>query len=677
MAQLIQLKRSDSAKKVPLVTDLSSGELAINTADGKIYFKSGSVNESANIIEVITAYSEISQSVYLAISSSENVGVGTTTPISKLHVDGDIYTTTNITASGDISSSGTVFGSTGSFDFIDITSFANLYSTTHVTASGNISASGILTGEGLVITDDAEITDNLTIGGTISNVNTTHITASGNISSSAGNVYALEFHGDGSNLTNVPAGTSTTHLSASLDIKAAGYMSASNLISSGHITASGNISSSGTLMANSLDIAGNLSFASISSSGDIKAAGYVSASNLISSGHITASANISSSATITANAFVGDGSGLTNLPGVTSFTHISASLDIKAAGYVSASRLISSGEITASSHISTSATVYAEHFYSSDDAEIADNLTVGSISASLDIKTAGYVSASNLISSGHITASSNISTSANLISAELYTDVIRRQTDSSTTTKIKLDDEKIKFFANDANNQTVQIDQSVLTVTGNITSSTNISASGDIIGANISASGTITSPSYKGVPIILGRQSQVIVNPVANDFYYGNATQGFFHHNHSGKLNVDSPVGEQLGQGNQHNGIIIPFNVKDVELRASCRPNVENIGFAFWVMKNTRAAAPSHANVAAVFMGSASVAGASVGTSHEAKFWNCDLTGSHTYRTNMTASEGEALWVLLQVYDTTPGGSTTHSGANLKFYWTLSARTDE
>ena len=58
-------------------------------------------------------------------------------------------------------------------------------SATNVTASSNISASGIVYSEHLYSSDDAEIVDSLTIGGTISNVSTTHVTASGTITGSS------------------------------------------------------------------------------------------------------------------------------------------------------------------------------------------------------------------------------------------------------------------------------------------------------------------------------------------------------------------------------------------------------------------------------------------------------------------------------------------------------------
>ena len=76
--------------------------------------------------------------------STGNLGIGTSTPQSKLTVNGDT-------------------------------------TTTHITASGNISSSGIITGEGLVISDDALITDDLEVQGNISGSSASTITIGGKL----------------------------------------------------------------------------------------------------------------------------------------------------------------------------------------------------------------------------------------------------------------------------------------------------------------------------------------------------------------------------------------------------------------------------------------------------------------------------------------------------------------
>ena len=285
--------------------------------------------------------------------------------------------------------------------------------------------------------------------------------------------------------------------------------------------------------------------------------------------------------------------------------------------------------------------------------------TLGAGVSTTDITSSRHISGSsisNIIIGGDITGSSAKFTNTKGI----YTDKIRRSSDSDNTTKILLKDEVLKFHVSDSSNETLKIQESSSVFTGNITASGNISAN-----------------TFKGVPIVLGRNSQMIAQPALGDFYYGNSSQGFFHHQHNAKLTSATPVGETLGQGSQHNGFILPCDVKNVELRASCRTNIDNTGFSFWILKNTRASKGS-SNSALVFMASASISGSSIGT-QDNRFHTCDISGSsHSYITNMTASEGEALFVILQIHDETGGdGGAAQSNTNAKFYYTLSAKTNE
>ncbi|MEY4756007.1 MAG: Synechococcus phage [Pseudomonadota bacterium] len=56
MAQVIKVKQSSVAGKVPTTTQLQLGELALNTTDGKLYFKKNvSGTESIVTISASTA----------------------------------------------------------------------------------------------------------------------------------------------------------------------------------------------------------------------------------------------------------------------------------------------------------------------------------------------------------------------------------------------------------------------------------------------------------------------------------------------------------------------------------------------------------------------------------------------------------------------------------------------
>ena len=53
MSNVVKLKRSAVASKVPATTDLALGELALNTYDGNLFFKK-SVSSTDSIVTVAT-----------------------------------------------------------------------------------------------------------------------------------------------------------------------------------------------------------------------------------------------------------------------------------------------------------------------------------------------------------------------------------------------------------------------------------------------------------------------------------------------------------------------------------------------------------------------------------------------------------------------------------------------
>ncbi len=63
MAQTVKLKRSSVAEKVPTTPDMELGELAMNTADGKIYFEKN--DGSATIQTILTTNSQTTGSIEL------------------------------------------------------------------------------------------------------------------------------------------------------------------------------------------------------------------------------------------------------------------------------------------------------------------------------------------------------------------------------------------------------------------------------------------------------------------------------------------------------------------------------------------------------------------------------------------------------------------------------------
>jgi hypothetical protein len=131
MAQSIILKRSSLPGKVPDTGSLNTGELAINTYDGKVFIKrSGNVD---SIQTVLTTNSITTGSITIT-----NTGSFSELVITKdANINRDLYVTNDIIGAGDI----------------DI--------------SGNITGSSALLSGSLILTGSQTITNNLTVLGNV------------------------------------------------------------------------------------------------------------------------------------------------------------------------------------------------------------------------------------------------------------------------------------------------------------------------------------------------------------------------------------------------------------------------------------------------------------------------------------------------------------------------------
>ncbi len=86
MAQKIRLKRSSTQSSVPDAGSLSLGELAVNTYDGKLFFKKD-VDGSTSIESIVTTNSEITGSVNLVGAMTSSLSL-----ISNSSPSGNVFT---------------------------------------------------------------------------------------------------------------------------------------------------------------------------------------------------------------------------------------------------------------------------------------------------------------------------------------------------------------------------------------------------------------------------------------------------------------------------------------------------------------------------------------------------------------------------------------------------------
>ena len=80
MAHTIKLKRTSTAGNKPDNTNITTGELALNTADKSLYLQTGTANT-----DIITLYDD---GILHLDDTNNRVGIGTTSPSKPLHVVG-------------------------------------------------------------------------------------------------------------------------------------------------------------------------------------------------------------------------------------------------------------------------------------------------------------------------------------------------------------------------------------------------------------------------------------------------------------------------------------------------------------------------------------------------------------------------------------------------------------
>ena len=106
MAQVIKLKRSSVAGKAPSTSDLQLGEIAVNTADGKIYFEKN--DGSPSVQTILTTDSQTTGSI--EITGNISGSLVSTGSFGHIMVGGGNFTSASLAGGG----SGTGFPFTGS-----------------------------------------------------------------------------------------------------------------------------------------------------------------------------------------------------------------------------------------------------------------------------------------------------------------------------------------------------------------------------------------------------------------------------------------------------------------------------------------------------------------------------------------------------------------------------------
>ena len=181
----------------------------------------------------------------------------------------------------------------------------------------------------------------------------------------------------------------------------------------------------------------------------------------------------------------------------------------------------------------------------------------GTLSATTSLKVGngdGTISAATITSSGDMTSGGDV-----------YTDVVRRQSDSSTTTKIKLDDETIKCFGSSSSVWSTKVSSQQLEVGQG--------------GAGVISAATVTGLGFVGTKHVLRSYAfYVNDNPMLQNNLYFGSSLGNTPSNWQDPFDVGGTITSvpilTIIEDDMNWGTLLPFDVSKVEVQCSLRPNL-------------------------------------------------------------------------------------------------------
>jgi len=384
MSNTILIKRSNTPGAVPAAGNISLGELAINYADGNLFYK-----DATNSVKVIASNQFLS---VVGNITGANVNTG------GLSLSGNVLSalnsTSNITTTGNIAGGNLL--ATGLSLSGNVLSIIN--STSNITTTGNIAASNLLA-TGLSLSGNVLSTLNST-----SNITTTgNVSANyllGNISQATGYSASKIYNGvseanigaANANLTVSINSTSNVAVFATTGAYVTGLVSVTGNVIGGNVNALGIVSAAGN----------------VTSGGNLVATGYASVTGNINGGNLITAGNVN--APIIKNGSTGMYMDA-GYPGYINFFNGTANptvsiLDsgaITAVGNVTGANLITAGFVSATGNI-TGGNVNGTSLTGSV-LSVSGNITGGNVNTNTIVGTNTTVS-----STGNITlaASGNI-----------------------------------------------------------------------------------------------------------------------------------------------------------------------------------------------------------------------------------------------------------------------------
>ena len=481
---------------------------------------------------------------------------------------GYITTGTTISAVGNIATSSYFIGDgsllTGinaNYGNSNVAAFLPTYTGNLVSLTGPVTTTANITGGNLRTSGTILASGNITAANLdTGRVNAANITASGLISAVANITTSAYFIGDGSQLTNLPAGNySNANVAAFLPTYTGSMPSMTGPVTTTANITGGNVSAVGNITAGNIDT-GRVNAGNITVSGPISAVGNITGNYILGNGSLLTGINANYGNANVA-AFLPTYTGnLVSLTGPVTTTANVTGGNLRTTGQISATGNITggnvdagrvnAGNVTVNGTVSATGNVTTGAYFIGDGSQLtnlpAGNYSNANVAAFLPTYTGnlvsltGPVTTTSNITGGNLQTSGQISATGNITGGNVDTGRVNANTVTVNTT--------ISAAGNITGNNLIGTTVTATTVTaianvvgGNITTSGQVSATGNIQGGNLNApGGTVTSNIVSATGRVQGGNFVTTGSITATgNITGGNVDTGNIH---AGNINVDSNI---------------------------------------------------------------------------------------------------------------------------------------
>jgi len=311
MANTILIKRSGTANAVPTSGQLANGEIAINYADGNLFYK-----DTGGTVQLLVSNKFVS-------------------------VTGNITTAGNISGNYFIGNGSQLTGVTAVSSYGNANVVANLAAlgSNPVSTTGNITG-GNLNAAGMSLSSN--VVSALNVTGAIAGAN---ITTPGLISA-AGNI-------TGGNILGGANVNATTHTGTTVSVTGnitGGNLSGTSIVGTLTTAAQTNITSVGTL--GSLAVTANIAGGNITTGGQVSATGNITGGNILGGANVNATTHTGTTVSVTGNITGGNILGGAN---VNATTHTGTTVSVT--GNITGGNVLGGANVNATTHTGTTVSV--------------------------------------------------------------------------------------------------------------------------------------------------------------------------------------------------------------------------------------------------------------------------------------------------------------------------------